>query len=101
LQLPVPALAGLVPQVAGGVYQAQDSGVLSGWLLGAWRAGCVLDAAAGDAEPPVFPFLGRAGHLAGVDEPVSAERAAAALPAEQVQRAAVERVPCLFRRYRQ
>jgi len=58
----------------------QGCGGLAGAGLLAGRAGCALDSPLGDSVPPVLPLLGGAGQVAGVDEPVPAERAAAVLP---------------------
>src|ERR1035441_133413 len=84
-----PALASFKDAVAGGVYQG--CGGLAGAGLLAGRAGCALDVPLGDTPPPVLPFLGRGGHVAGCQEPVPAERTAVPLPAEQARSGAVQR----------
>jgi hypothetical protein len=71
------------------VYQGEDGFVLSR-LLGSLRAGCAGDVAADDAEPPVFPVLGRGGQAVQVDERVLAVRALVLLPGEQGEGAQVD-----------
>ncbi len=73
-----PMLPGGQRPAAGGVYQR--CGGLAGARLLAGCAGCALDGPLGDSVPPVLPLLGGAGQVAGVGEPVPAERAAAVLP---------------------
>jgi Phage integrase family len=93
LQCRVPALCRLGGAVAGCVHQDEDGSASLRWRPGGSRDGFAGDVLAGDAEPPVFPVLGGGREVAGVDERAPAVRAAAVLPAEQGERAAVERGP--------
>jgi transposase len=80
-----PALPGPAGAVAGGVHQDCGRSRVPPAVppRPPWPAGCGLDVLAGDARPPVLPFLRGGGQAAGVEQPVSAQRAVPFLPGEQ------------------